>query len=118
MYADVFNESYDDVHVKASMKPPEEKYRSLIAQIQAGNAPEVLGLDVIYLPRFVELDTLANLDSFYQELSYTDGIFKPLTVYRSGPGSPIRRDRRRCVQPAAALRTRGQTARIAPLHHQ
>lgn len=79
VYADVFNKSHNDVHVKASMKPPEEKYRSLIAQIQAGNAPEVVGLDVIYLPRFVELNTLANLDSFYQELPYTDDIFEPLT---------------------------------------
>lgn len=78
VYADVFNESHDSIQVNPSMKPVEEKYRSLIAQISAGNAPDVMGLDVIYLPRFTQLGALKNLDSFYEGLDYTDDIFKPL----------------------------------------
>lgn len=78
VYADAFNKSHDDVQVTASMKPPEQKYRALISQISAGNAPEVVGLDVIYLPRFVQLGALSDLSSYYDELSYTDDIFKPL----------------------------------------
>lgn len=60
------------------MKPVEEKYRALIAQISAGNAPDVLGLDVVYLPRFVQLGALDPINDFYESRDYTDEIFEPL----------------------------------------
>jgi len=78
IYADMFNEAQDDIQVNASMKPVEEKYRALIAQISAGNAPDVLGLDVVYLPRFVQLGALDNINDFYDNRDYTDEIFQPL----------------------------------------
>ncbi|WP_136689515.1 ABC transporter substrate-binding protein [Halorhabdus amylolytica] len=76
-YAPAFNEGHDDIEVKASIQPPEEKYRSLISEINAGNAPEVVGLDVIYLPRFVELGALADLGPLYNEMGHDD-YFDPL----------------------------------------
>jgi ABC-type glycerol-3-phosphate transport system substrate-binding protein len=78
IYADVFNESQDGIQVNPSMKPVEEKYRALIAQISAGNAPDVLGLDVVYLPRFVQLGALDEINDFYESRDYTDEIFQPL----------------------------------------
>lgn len=78
-YAEAFNSSHDGgVQVEPSMKPVQSKYRSLISQINAGNAPEVVGLDVVYLPRFVQLGALMELDGFYEELGYTDEFFAPL----------------------------------------
>lgn len=77
-YATAYNEGHDDVQVTPSMKPVEEKYRALIAQISAGNAPDVLGLDVVYLPRFVELGALDPIDDFYESRDYTEEIFEPL----------------------------------------
>jgi len=77
-YAEVWNQNRDDIQVNASMKPTEEKYRALIAQISAGNAPEVLGLDVVYLPRFAQLGALDTINDFYDSRDYTDGIFPPL----------------------------------------
>jgi len=68
IYVEVFNETQDDIQVTPSMKSVEEKYRALIAQISAGNAPEVLGLDVVYLPRFAQLgalDTMIDLSAYY-----------------------------------------------------
>lgn len=77
-YADVFNEAHDDVQIDANMEPREEKYRGVISQISAGNPPEALGMDVIYLPRFVQLGALADLGDFYNGLEYTDDFFEPL----------------------------------------
>jgi multiple sugar transport system substrate-binding protein len=77
-YATAFNEGQDAIQVNPSMKPVEEKYRALIAQISAGNAPEVLGLDVVYLPRFVQLGAMSNLNEFFESREYTDEIFEPL----------------------------------------
>ena len=76
--AKAFNKSQSGVHVNPSIKPEKSKYRSLIAQITAGNAPEVIGLDVVYLPRFAELGALADLSSYYKNASYTSDIFDPL----------------------------------------
>ncbi|MDS0223614.1 ABC transporter substrate-binding protein [Haloarcula sp. S1AR25-5A] len=77
-YEPGFNEAHDDVELTASIQPPEEKYRSLISEINAGKAPEVVGLDVIYLPRFVQLGALSDLGSFYEDLGHDD-YFGPLT---------------------------------------
>ncbi|MFB6307994.1 MAG: ABC transporter substrate-binding protein [Haloarculaceae archaeon] len=77
-YADAFNKTHDDVKINANMEPREEKYRGVIAQISAGNAPEALGMDVIYLPRFVQLGALSDLGSFFDGLDYTDDFFQPL----------------------------------------
>lgn len=77
--AKAYNSSQSKVHVNPSIKPEKSKYRSLIAQITAGNAPQVIGLDVVYLPRFVQLGALADLTSYYNKKSYTDEIFQPLT---------------------------------------
>lgn len=73
MYADVFNESHDGVQVNASMKPVEEKYRSLIAQISDRQRARRDG--PVYLPRFTELGALQDLSDFYDGLDYTDDIF-------------------------------------------
>ena len=78
IYADVFNEAQDDIQVNPSMKPVEEKYRALIAQISSGNAPDVLGLDVVYLPRFVQLGAMDSINDFYDSRDYTDEIYQPL----------------------------------------
>jgi len=78
IYADVYNESHDSIQINPSMKPVEEKYRALIAQISAGNAPEVLGLDVVYLPRFAQLGALDTINDFFDSREYTDEIFQPL----------------------------------------
>lgn len=77
-YATAFNKSHDAVHVNPSMKPPQSKYQGLISEITAGNAPEVVGLDVVQLPRFAELGALSNMESFYKELDYTDDFFEPV----------------------------------------
>ncbi|GGL36640.1 ABC transporter substrate-binding protein [Halarchaeum grantii] len=77
-YEPGFNETHEDIEVTASIQPPEEKYRSLISEINAGNAPEVVGLDVIYLPRFSQLGALSDLGSFYDGLGHDD-YFDPLT---------------------------------------
>lgn len=77
-YEPGFNENHDDIELTASIQPPEQKYRALISEINAGNAPEVVGLDVIYLPRFVELGALSDLGSFYDELGHDD-YFDPVT---------------------------------------
>lgn len=77
-YAKPFNDAHETVQIDPSMKAPETKYRGLIAQINARNAPEVVGLDVIYLPRFVQLGALADLGDFFQDLPYTDDFFEPL----------------------------------------
>jgi multiple sugar transport system substrate-binding protein len=78
VYSEVFNESQDGIQVNPSMKPVEEKYRALIAQISAGNAPEVMGLDVVYLARFAQLGALDTLNEFYDGVDYTEDIFTPL----------------------------------------
>ncbi|WP_424000254.1 ABC transporter substrate-binding protein [Haloarcula salina] len=77
-YEPGFNEAHEDIEVTASIQPPEEKYRSLISEINAGKAPEVVGLDVIYLPRFVQLGALSDLGSLYNDLGHDD-YFDPLT---------------------------------------
>lgn len=77
-YAEPFNNNHEKVKINPSMKAPETKYRGLISQINAGNAPGVVGLDVIYLPRFTQLGALADLGDFYKSLPYTDDFFKPL----------------------------------------
>lgn len=76
-YEPAFNDYQDDIEVEASIQPPEEKYRKLISEINAGNAPEMVGLDVIYLPRFVQLGALSDLGSFYDEIDHDD-YFEPL----------------------------------------
>lgn len=78
VYADVFNRLHDDIQVNASMKPVEEKYRALVAQISAGNSPDVLGLDVVYLARFAQLGALDPINDLFENLDYTDEIFTPL----------------------------------------
>lgn len=78
VYPEAFNESQDEIEVIDSLQPVEESYRALISQISAGDAPETIGLDVVYLPRFVELGGLKELDDFYEELDYTDEFFDPL----------------------------------------
>jgi len=77
-YEPGFNEAHEDIEVTASIQPPEEKYRSLISEINAGKAPEVVGLDVIYLPRFVQLGALSDLGSLSENLGHDD-YFDPLT---------------------------------------
>jgi multiple sugar transport system substrate-binding protein len=78
VYADVFNDVQDNIQVDPSMKPVEEKYRALVAQISAGNAPDVLGLDVVYLARFAQLGALDPINDFFESVDYTDEIFTPL----------------------------------------
>lgn len=80
VYAEVFNETHDvDFTVDPSMKPVQSNYRSLTSEIAAGNAPEVAGLDVIFLPKFAELGALSDIESFYQGLPYKDDFFNALT---------------------------------------
>lgn len=79
VYAEDFNKSQDsDFTVNPSMKPVQSNYRSLTGEISAGNAPEVVGLDVIFMPKFADLGALSGLGSFYNGLSYTNDIFEPL----------------------------------------
>ncbi|GCF16165.1 ABC transporter substrate-binding protein [Haloarcula mannanilytica] len=77
-YEPGFNEAQENIELTASIQPPEEKYRSLISEINAGKAPEVVGLDVIYLPRFVQLGALSDLGSLNEDLGHDD-YFEPLT---------------------------------------
>jgi len=73
-----FNESHSNIDLKTSIKPEQSKYRSLVAQITAGNAPTVVGLDQLYLARFVSLGALADLSTYEKSASYTSDIFEPL----------------------------------------
>lgn len=81
VYPEGFNETQDDFTVNPSLQPVEDSYRALISEISAGNAPEVIGLDIVYLPRFVELGGLAQIDEFYENLDYTDEFFDPLDEF-------------------------------------
>jgi multiple sugar transport system substrate-binding protein len=77
-YAEPFDESHENINVETTIEGPDARYRPIIAQLQSGNAPEVLGLDVVRTGQFAELDALTDLGSFIDGLSYSDNIYEPL----------------------------------------
>lgn len=79
-YSNTFNEGSDSVSVEAQVNPTTSSgaYQSAIAQISAGNAPEVIGLDVVQIAKFAELGALRDIGSFASDLDYRDDIFEPL----------------------------------------
>lgn len=81
VYPEGFNDAQDEIDVDPSLQPVEDSYRALISEISAGNAPEVIGLDIVYLPRFVELGGIAQIDDFYESLDYTGEFFDPLDEF-------------------------------------
>ena len=67
-----FEESHSNINIDVTMAPPDNSYKKLVAQVSAGTAPEVIGLGVTKLGRFADLGALTSLDSFYNQLDYTD----------------------------------------------
>ncbi|WP_137284572.1 ABC transporter substrate-binding protein [Halorussus salinisoli] len=79
-YSTAFNESHDDINVDTRVSPTTASgaYQAAIAQISAGNAPEVIGLDVVQIAKFAELGALRDIGSFASDLEYRGDIFDPL----------------------------------------
>lgn len=77
-YAAPFNEAHESVTVEENIEPDDARYKSVIAQISAGNAPEVIGLDVVRLAQFADLGALADLGDWATGLDYWDDVFEPL----------------------------------------
>jgi multiple sugar transport system substrate-binding protein len=77
-YADPFNGAHDGITVEESIEPDDARYKSVIAEISAGNAPEVIGLDVVRLAQFADLGALADLSDWAPSLDYWDDVFEPL----------------------------------------
>jgi multiple sugar transport system substrate-binding protein len=60
-WADAYNASQDKVKVTVQIQPPNTRYEQLVAQITAGNAPDVIGLDCVQVGRFAQLSALVPL---------------------------------------------------------
>lgn len=79
-YAEQFSSQSDGVEVETQVNPTTSggAYQSAISQISAGNAPEVIGLDVVQIANFADLGALRDISSFASNLEYRDDIFEPL----------------------------------------
>jgi multiple sugar transport system substrate-binding protein len=77
-YAKPFNEGHENITVEEEIEPDDARYKSVIAQISAGKAPEVIGLDVVRLGQFASLGALADLSDYVTGLEYYDDVFEPL----------------------------------------
>ena len=79
-YSTTFNQTAENINVKTEVDPTTSSgaYQGVIAQISAGNAPEVIGLDVVQLAKFVNLGALQQLNSFVDSLDYFNDVFEPL----------------------------------------
>lgn len=70
-YPGPFNESQDQY--KANGRVVGDRYEDVVTQIRAGETPgDAIGVDVIQLGRFENLDALADIESFVNELEYRD----------------------------------------------
>lgn len=70
-YPGPFNESQDQY--KADGRVVGDRYEDVVTQIRAGETPgDAIGVDVIQLGRFENLDALADIESFVNELEYRD----------------------------------------------
>lgn len=77
-YATKFNKNNDNIKVKEEIEPDDARYKGVIAQMSAGKAPEVLGLDVVRIGQFADLNALADLTNYVEGLEYYDDVFEPL----------------------------------------
>lgn len=77
-YAKGFNESHDDISVEATIESNSARYKQTLANIAAGNAPDVLGLDIVRVAQFADMGALSDLGSWIEDLSYYDDFFDPL----------------------------------------
>jgi ABC-type glycerol-3-phosphate transport system substrate-binding protein len=79
-YSQQFNEESDSIEIETQVNPTTSggAYQSAISQISAGNAPEVIGLDVVQIANFANLGALQDITSFTSNLEYREDIFDPL----------------------------------------
>jgi multiple sugar transport system substrate-binding protein len=79
-YSEKYNGETDGVEVETQVNPTTSggAYQSAISQISAGDAPEVIGLDVVQIANFAELGALRDIGSFASDLEYRDDVFEPL----------------------------------------
>lgn len=76
-YPGPFNESQDKYQVNG--RTVGDRYEDVVTQIRAGETPgDVIGVDVIQLGRFENLDALADIGSFVDELEYRDDFLDGL----------------------------------------
>ncbi len=83
-WADAYNAAQSKVKVSVQIQPPNTRYEQLVAQITAGNAPDVIGLDCVQVGRFAQLSALVPLgdlvskqvlDSYFPQLVKTPHHF-------------------------------------------
>jgi len=79
-YSSEYNGESEDYSVETQVNPTTSggAYQSAISQISAGDAPEVIGLDVVQIANFAELGALRDIGSFASDLEYRDDVFEPL----------------------------------------
>jgi len=79
-YSTEYNSGSEDYSVETQVNPTTSggAYQSAISQISAGDAPEVIGLDVVQIANFAELGALRDIGSFTSDLEYRDDVFEPL----------------------------------------
>jgi multiple sugar transport system substrate-binding protein len=79
-YSTEYNSEGDDYAVETQVNPTTSggAYQSAISQISAGEAPEVIGLDVVQIANFAELGALRDIGSFASNLEYREDIFESL----------------------------------------
>lgn len=76
-YPGPFNESQDQYQVNG--RTVGGRYQDVVTQIRAGEVPgDTLGVDVIQLGMFENLDALADIGSFVDELEYRDDFLDGL----------------------------------------
>ncbi|OYR95904.1 hypothetical protein DJ71_01355 [Halorubrum sp. E3] len=79
-YATEYSAESEDYSVETQVNPTTSggAYQSAISQISAGDAPEVIGLDVVQIANFAQLGALRDIGSFTSDLEYRDDVFEPL----------------------------------------
>ena len=73
-YANGFNEGHDNIAVEATIESNSARYKQTLANIAAGNAPDVLGLDIVRVAQFADMGALSDLGDWLSGLSYSDDI--------------------------------------------
>ena len=67
-FVDAFEDKYPDISVKIQALTGDVQVTTkLTAAVQGGGAPDVVGLDVVDVKKFVEMDALYPLDEFIKE---------------------------------------------------
>jgi len=75
-YAEAFMQDHPDITVETNTEGPDERYKGLVAKVQAGQGPDTLGLSIGRFAEFVEAGFVREINDVVDNLPYYDEFFQ------------------------------------------